>query len=123
MEDEEVAEVPMLHVCPNCQTTFTGYFCSQCGQKLILRRTTLHTLYQDFVQIVLNVESFLGTTIRQLSFHPGRFFYDYLQGRRKRYSQPLQYFLLTLTLYVLLSKVIMEFPCKNGGWKASGLNI
>jgi hypothetical protein len=109
MEDEEVVPVPTVHMCPNCQTTFTGYFCSHCGQKLIIRRTTLHTLYQDFLQIVLNVESILSTTIKQLSFHPGLFFHDYLQGRRKRYSQPLQYFLLTLTTYVLLSQVIIYF--------------
>jgi len=104
MEDPTVVQTPTMHQCPNCLHSFTGHFCGHCGQKLILRRTTLFTLYQDFLQIVFNVESMLVITIRELTFHPGLFFRHYLQGQRKRYSQPLQYFILTLTFYVFLSQ-------------------
>lgn len=106
-----------MHTCPNCGNEFELNFCNNCGQQLITGKPTLATVFGDFIKNVFMLEAPIFRTIRDLSVRPGHFVRDYLEGHRKKYNNPFQYFLILLTAYLLIAKLFL------GGVPGSELNI
>ncbi len=94
-------EKPQDIQCLNCQTTFSGWFCPDCGQKAQTKRLTTLTVIHDFIDALSDSDrGFLKTCI-DLSQHPGNMLKDYLAGKRKRYLSAGKYTFLFVVLFTL----------------------
>ncbi|NQU34758.1 MAG: DUF3667 domain-containing protein [Bacteroidetes bacterium] len=91
-----------MEKCPNCSNEFTKSYCNNCGQKIIKGDLTIKMVLSDFVQNVFLFDSTLYKTLIGLLINPGRLVKSYLGGKKKKYLQPFQFFLLFMTIYLLV---------------------
>ncbi|MDJ1468214.1 DUF3667 domain-containing protein [Cytophagaceae bacterium DM2B3-1] len=108
-----------MPVCKNCTHTFNGLFCDQCGQQENNGRFTGKELAGDFIAQVFTFELPLLHTIQQLLTRPGRFCAEYIRGKRKPYTSPIQYFLIMAGLHLLV-RVLTKFDPIANQYKAMG---
>lgn len=100
-DDEPPADGPRPAPCPNCGEPRTGRFCSGCGQREMGERLTLGALWREFAGRVFNLNRGLLHTVVSLAKSPGSVPRDYVEGRRRTYTNPLSFFLLAATLSLL----------------------
>jgi hypothetical protein len=79
--------------CKNCSAEVERNYCPVCGQKRIVQRLTFRNIYKEFLHDYLGFD------------RPGHMVNEYLNGRRKPYLKPLQYYLVLLTLYFVISSL------------------
>ena len=87
--------------CPNCGEPRAGRFCSGCGQREMGGRLTLRGLWREFASRAFNLNRGLLHTVVSLAQSPGSVPRDYVEGRRRTYTNPLSFLLLAATLSVL----------------------
>jgi hypothetical protein len=78
--------------CENCGTVLAGAFCHACGQPAEHPRSVRAFAAQAAGDLT-NLDSRLLRTLGTLLARPGRLTREYLEGRRVRYTQPLQLYL------------------------------
>jgi hypothetical protein len=66
----------------------------------------MKSLFADFFNAVFLLEAPLLKTVRALTIRPGKFCQEYLAGKRKSFTKPLQYFLLMLTIYLFALSLV-----------------
>ena len=88
--------------CLNCNEEFEGSYCGSCGQKELQGKITLRLLLVDFVQTFFLFDSSLYRTLKGLLTNPGSLVRAYLMGKRKTYLPPFQFFLLFMTIYLIV---------------------
>jgi hypothetical protein len=95
--------------CRNCQTTFEGTFCPNCGQKDVDLERALGELVGEVLRETLDVDGRAWRTIRALFLRPGELTSEYLLGRRRSYTPPLRLYLaISLAFFVLMAWVASE---------------
>ena len=91
-----------IAVCPNCETPTSGRHCPECGQYQFRSRLTLRRLWAEFSSRVFNLDrGFLGT-LWGLTRDPGQVPLDYVEGRRRRYTNPLSYLLMACAVSLFM---------------------
>ncbi len=103
----------MLVACKNCNHSFEGSYCSQCGQRATNGRIYIKDLREDFLNNVLSLEGPLPQTIWALMRAPGQLVQTYISGRRRHYYQPVKYFILMLTLHLVVTGLLGYNPVKS----------
>ena len=98
---------PAPALCPNCGEPRAGRFCSECGQREMGERLTLRGLWREFASRVFNLDRGLLHTVTSLARTPGSVPRDYIEGRRRTYTNPLSFFLLAAT-FSLLSYAVYD---------------
>lgn len=96
-----VREMQTVAICPNCGEASQGAYCSRCGQHQHDGPLRVRTLVRDFLERSLSLEGGLLRTFVDLALRPGTMIRDYVCGRRRRYTNPMGYFLLSATAYTL----------------------
>lgn len=91
--------------CKNCENTFEGNFCSNCGQKVNTVRLNWHYLKDEFKYVFLHVNKGLLYTAKQLFIRPGDTVREFIEGKRVQHYKPI------LMLFVLagINGLIMHF--------------
>ena len=89
----------MVTECSHCGVTLTGPYCAECGQK-VRERLTLRTVAAWWARY-LSLEKGAVHTSVELMKRPGAVINDYIRGRTKPYSNPIQYYLLMMTIWQL----------------------
>lgn len=80
--------------CLNCDTPVSHTYCSNCGQMYETHEISVKSLLKSwFKRQRHHVEVFVFTT-RHLITDPGTVVRDYWEGKKKRYYNPFNYFLL-----------------------------
>lgn len=98
----------MTRFCKNCDTSFEGKFCHNCGQKAFSEADkTIKSIFAEFIQFFTSFESTLLFTLKTILTAPGKLTLDYCNGIRKRYYKPLSLYLLIVIIYLL-------FPIAKG---------
>lgn len=92
---------PADPLCPNCGAAQAGPYCPECGQRALGGRLTLRGLWREFASRVFNLDRGLLHTVTSLARSPGSVPCDYVEGRRRTYTNPLSFFLLAATLSLL----------------------
>ena len=93
-------------VCPNCNTTLHGQFCSQCGQNQKGTDRFFLTLVNEAFEDLFRWNSRAWRTLFGLMLKPGFLSKEYFKGRRARYVQPIRlYFITSILFFVVLSVV------------------
>jgi hypothetical protein len=75
--------------CLNCGQTLTGPWCAACGQKGDVGRLTLAGLLHEIPHGVFHVDRGFVPTLRAVFTRPATVAFDYLDGRRIRWFNPL----------------------------------
>lgn len=101
--------------CLNCDELLVGRFCGVCGQSAKVERLTLRGLGREVWLKFTNTEDGLPHLLRGLFRYPARVCRHMVQGKRKRYSNPLSFVLLA----VGLSSALNYWACTRGGMLAS----
>jgi hypothetical protein len=94
--------VPPAAACVSCGAMRTGAYCSQCGQKALDGRFTFPNVLRHVVTDALDLNRGLLFTAWSLLRDPGRAIRSYVAGRTVRYTNPVKYLLIVVTLVVLV---------------------
>ncbi|MFD0861843.1 DUF3667 domain-containing protein [Sungkyunkwania multivorans] len=113
--------------CKNCelQLKVEDNYCNNCGAKVITKRITFKTLWEEFSDRVLNLESNLFKTFKHLFTQPEVVIDGYINGTRKKYITAFGYFVISITLGGLYTFVFGEFfidDFLNGADNGTGPN-
>ncbi|WP_320168319.1 DUF3667 domain-containing protein [Mangrovibacterium marinum] len=91
------------HDCPNCGTTFQGYYCPNCGQSDTEFDRPFGFVFYNFMGDFFAFDSRFFQTFRYLLLKPGFLTSEFLEGRRQRYAPPFRIFIfLSFVLFLLL---------------------
>jgi Protein of unknown function (DUF3667) len=101
--------------CLNCGTPVTTKFCPNCGQKTVVKRLNWHVFAEE-IRYFYNMQNGFFKTTFELAVHPGRLYKNYLDGKRKKYYQPLNYLLICITIFLVVYQTniaIVHLPSAN----------
>ncbi len=92
--------------CLNCGTPLNDRFCAHCGQDSREIKKSVWTFFLQFFENFTDLDNRLWSSLFPLLFRPGYLTQSYLEGKRKRYLNPIQLyaffsFLFFLTAYYL----------------------
>jgi hypothetical protein len=91
-----------MSFCKNCGEKVVGSYCSHCGQKTIEQRISFHYISHEVLHFFTHFEKgFLFTSWNMLA-KPGKVVTDFVKGKRKIYQPPVSFFLIWITMYLLL---------------------
>ena len=90
-------------ICKNCGNTFQGKYCNQCGQKVIAGRLSLGEFFHKFIHSFTHVDKGLLLLAKELFIRPGIVAREYIEGKRAKYFNPLQYLILLVAVSTFLT--------------------
>ena len=96
-------------LCKNCEHTFEGKFCSNCGQKSNVGELKMHDFLHELWHSVTHTDSGILKLIKDLFTHPKRVYFGYFSGKRKTYFSPVTFFLITATILLLIGNKIYDY--------------
>lgn len=110
--------------CINCGHEGTETYCSNCGQRLTVKRLTFRAGWNDFWARIYGFDGMFPRTLRDLTIRPGHAARLYVQGNRARYYGPVGYFFLMITLLFLVATLldvdIIKLLKNSGEIKSTG---
>lgn len=106
--------------CKNCNATFHGHYCPDCGQKGSVQRITFGDTLTDFADMVFSVDAPFVRTLKSLFLQPGEMMRAFLSGKRKRYYKPVAFFVLMTILYLLIRSIIGYDPLLEAAVRVDG---
>jgi hypothetical protein len=92
-------------LCKNCEHTFQGNFCSNCGQKTKTVRLDWHYIQDELKYTFLHLNKGFLYTSKQLFTRPGDTVREFIEGKRVQHYKPI------LLLFVLagVNGLLMHF--------------
>ena len=99
--------MPSTTTCLNCGTTIIDKFCPHCGQKKEVKRLSWRTLIEEMYYFFFVEDGGFFKTVRELAIRPGRLYKNYLDGKRKKYEEPLSFLLLCITLFIIIYQIAL----------------
>jgi len=88
-------------ICKNCSSPFSGFYCPQCGQKVIKTPLSISTIVSNVKSLIEFDKGFFHTFWILLS-QPGKLIRDYLNGKSRPYNNPIRFFFSVIALIYLL---------------------
>lgn len=101
--------------CKNCEAPLTGRFCSNCGQKADIHRITFSHVFHDFIHAFTHADKGFLLLIKKLITKPGIVSKEYLDGKRKKYFNPLSFLVITAAIHALVSRETGYFKAMGSG--------
>lgn len=98
--------------CSNCGAERAGDYCQNCGQEFV-GRLTLWRFWHEFAVRYLKLEEGLWLTFRQMFTDPGGVARRYVEGKRRRYTNPLGYLLLATAVALLCYAVTKQYQTEH----------
>lgn len=92
--------------CLNCGTTYTGSYCSRCGQSRHTARFRLSNALSNIASGFFNIDHGFGRTLLELLYRPGYMMADYIGGKRARYFRPFQTLFILAALYIMTVQLV-----------------
>ena len=93
---------PVVHTCKNCNNSFSGKYCNQCGEKVYSEKDkSVFHLFEEGLHFITHFEGTFFNTLKKIFTRPGQLSVDYCNGKRKTYFKPLSLFLLLVVVYLL----------------------
>src|ERR1044071_2847196 len=89
--------------CKNCTTSFEGKFCPNCSQKADTHRLTLGQFAHETTHAVTHTDKGILLLIKAMFTRPGYVARDYMEGKRKRYFNPITFILIMMAVQVFAS--------------------
>lgn len=98
-----VNKIVMKAACKNCETIYIKdyKYCPECSQKTQLHRLTFNDIIHEAIHYFTHVDKGIFQLIRDLLIKRGLVAYEYIEGKRKKYFPPLNFFLLIATVFLI----------------------
>ena len=111
--------------CKNCSANLRTDFkyCSNCGAKIVLKRISFKGLFADIFERFLNLENNFFKTIGHLTVWPEKVIQGYIDGTRRKYLNPLNYFTITLFLAGIITYSIRRYALDKLNFDVFGMDI
>jgi hypothetical protein len=104
-----MAAEPEVRICKSCGNTFTGYYCNQCGEKVLLPvDRSFRTFLSNIMIAITFADNKFVKTLWLVLKRPGFLSKEFAEGRRVMYLRPLSLFFV-LNLVYFLFPVIQLF--------------
>lgn len=98
---DPVVRLPVpTRTCPNCDRTFTGSYCPNCGQEAGHTLSATDVIGGFFRELV-DIEHGVWGTVKALTRRPGSALQDYLSGARGALMNPGRYLLAAIVVNYL----------------------
>lgn len=88
------------HCCINCETEFHGRYCPECGQQAGIVPNSFNFFAQSMMR-ALDLEQGILITFLHLFTKPAAVTDQFLRGNTNKYSNPIQYLFIALTITFL----------------------
>ncbi|WP_052483767.1 DUF3667 domain-containing protein [Flavobacterium sp. MEB061] len=88
--------------CKNCNQTFKGHYCNNCGQPADTHRINAHFLWHDIQHGLLHFDNGIPYSIKQLFIRPGHSIREFIEGKRVKHFKPLSLVAVLGALYGFL---------------------
>lgn len=95
--------------CKNCDTQFDGSYCPNCAQSINANhRLTFKSISFDFVDAIFNLDKGILYTSWNLLRRPGFVAQSFLDGKRKRFTNPIKLFIIATAFQALFVYFFMD---------------
>jgi len=99
-----------LEVCNNCNCSFIGKYCSNCGQSVNNSDGTLRNLLTETLSNAFAFDTKLTRTLYSVFFRPGKMETEYAQGKRVKYMPPFKtYFFMSIGFFFLINYMVSNY--------------
>ncbi|HMV08848.1 MAG TPA: DUF3667 domain-containing protein [Cyclobacteriaceae bacterium] len=88
--------------CKNCGATLTGNFCQNCGQKADIHKITIGHLLHEFFHALTHADKGILFLAKELLYRQGVVAAEYLDGKRKKYFNPLSFLVIATAIWALI---------------------
>lgn len=89
--------------CKNCKNLYSGKFCPNCGQRDVAnKRLNFSEIIVDFFDNAFNIHRGLFYTFWNLIINPGKVGKSYIEGQRKKYTNPARYLIIAIAIQAFL---------------------
>jgi hypothetical protein len=102
-----------MKVCKNCGALAGDVYCSNCGQKVAGERISFHYIWHEVVHFFTHFEKGFLFTSWGMIVRPGKVVTDFVNGKRKIYQPPVSFFLIWITIYLLILYVVEKIFGEN----------
>lgn len=92
-----------IHTCLNCGNQFEGKVCNTCGQKTKHFNVTPKGLFLEWWSVRKEDLRHFWFTTKSLILSPGMVLDEYLDGKRKKYYNSTNYFLLIASIVTIIT--------------------
>lgn len=107
--------------CKNCDTTFKGQYCPNCGQHIKELERPIRFMFVDFMGTVVSFDTRLVKTLLAILFKPGKLTQDFIEGKRARYMPPFRFYVfISFVMFLLVSTITNNSIKENMGDVVSG---
>ncbi len=109
-------------ICANCNGSVEASFCPTCGQKSHVHRITVSHVIHEGVHSVTHADKGFLLLVKELLKRPGFVAKEYIEGKRKRYFNPLSFLVISSALFAYGSSVtgFMDRLTSGGGSQRAG---
>ncbi len=89
--------------CKNCEALLLEnyHFCPNCGQKTPIHRLSLYEVFHEAFHYFTHADKSFLVLLKELFFKNGRVAKEYVDGKRKKYFSPLNFFMIVAALNLI----------------------
>lgn len=95
--------------CKNCNNSYDGNFCNECGQKASVAELTLYDMFHESWLAITNTDNGILRLVKDLFIRPKSVYLNYFSGQRKKYFSPVTFFLITVGILLFLGIKVFDF--------------
>jgi hypothetical protein len=95
--------------CLNCGATVERHFCPECGQENLHPKESFGHLIGHFITDLTHFDNKFFPSIKKLLFSPGFLPNAYAEGQRKKYMNPLSFYLFVSAIFFWLYYTFFAF--------------
>src|SRR5688572_18664064 len=106
--------------CKNCNAPLSGNFCANCGQTSNVHRVTFKHFLHEFFHAFTHTDKGIFLLMKELITRPGHVAREYLDGKRKKYFNPLTFLILMASLYAYIGSKTGYFKALSSGGRYTG---
>ena len=92
----------MQITCKNCNKTYTGHFCTNCGQPAATHKLNFHFIWHDIQHAFFHFDKGVLFTAKELFTRPGNSIREFIEGKRVKHFKPISLVIILATLYGVL---------------------
>ncbi|MCK6608261.1 MAG: DUF3667 domain-containing protein [Flavobacterium sp.] len=92
----------MQITCKNCNQTYSGHFCNNCGQPADTHKLNLHFIWHDIQHAFFHFDKGVLFTAKELFTRPGDSIREFIEGKRVKHFKPISLVIILATLYGVL---------------------
>lgn len=92
-------------ICKNCNHSFEGNFCNNCGQTADTHEINFSSVVHEIQHSILHIDKGILYTTKEMLSKPGQTIRDYINGKRVKHFRPFAYIFVLSTIYAILTKL------------------